>query len=253
MTPSAQPTAASAHLVLLGRFACRIGDDEVRLSPTLERVLAFLALARRRVRRHELAATLWPGHTDREAMTRLRTVLWKVPAAVRDVLVSVDTASVGLHPDAVVDLYALDGDAASVADADLLLRGRLLPGWSEEWVLVERERHRQLQLHALEDRSAACCREGRHADASRFALAAVAREPLRESARRRLVEVHLAEGNVAAALAEYDAFRRHLHAELGLPPTAALRDLVRPLLAGCTDGGPARGATGGDLPATSKL
>ena len=232
MTPSAQPTAASAHLVLLGRFACRIGDDEVRLSPTLERVLAFLALARRRVRRHELAATLWPGHTDREAMTRLRTVLWKVPAAVRDVLVSVDTASVGLHPDAVVDLYALDGDAASAAsaaDADLLLRGELLPGWSEEWVLVERERHRQLQLHALEDRSAACCREGRHADASRFALAAVAREPLRESARRRLVEVHLAEGNVAAALAEYDAFRRHLHAELGLPPTAALRDLVRPL------------------------
>ena len=231
MTTSAQPTPTTAHLTLLGRFACRVGDDEVRLSPTLERVLAYLALARRRVRRHELAATLWPGHTEREALTRLRTVLWKLPDALRGPVVCVDAASVGLHPDAVVDLHALDGGADAAPDADLLLRGGLLPGWSDEWVLVERERHRQLQLHALEDRSVACRREGRYADALRFALAAVAQEPLRESARRRLVEVHLAEGNTAAALGEYDTFRRLLDAELGLPPTAAFRELVRPLLA----------------------
>ncbi len=231
MTTSAQPTPTTAHLTLLGRFACRVGDDEVRLSPTLERVLAYLALARRRVRRHELAATLWPGHTEREALTRLRTVLWKLPDVLRGPVVCVDAASVGLHPDAVVDLHALDGGADAAPDADLLLRGGLLPGWSDEWVLVERERHRQLQLHALEDRSVACRREGRYADALRFALAAVAQEPLRESARRRLVEVHLAEGNTAAALGEYDTFRRLLDAELGLPPTAAFRELVRPLLA----------------------
>jgi DNA-binding SARP family transcriptional activator len=229
MTPRAQPSPA--HLDLLGRFSCRVGDDEVRLPPTVERALAFLALARRRVRRHELAAVLWPGHVDREALTRLRTVLWKVPAAVRDALVCVDADSVGLRPGAVVDVHALDGDAGSAPEAALLRHGELLPGWSQEWVLVERERHRQLRLHALEDRSAACRREGRHAEALRFALAAVAHEPLRESARRRLVEVHLAEGNAAAALAEYDAFRALLDAELGLPPTSALRDLVHEALA----------------------
>jgi DNA-binding SARP family transcriptional activator len=231
MTPPAHPDLPPVQLVLLGRFACRVGDDEVRLSPTLERVLAFLALARRPVRRQELAAALWPRHAEREALTRLRTVLWKVPEVVRDAVLCVDAGSVGLHPDAVVDLHVLDGVAGSAPDADLLLRGELLPGWSQEWVVLERERHRQLALHALEDRSAACCRAGRHADALRFALAAVAQEPLRESARRRLVEVHLAEGNAAAALGEYEAFRRLLDAELGLPPTAALRDLVRPLLA----------------------
>jgi DNA-binding SARP family transcriptional activator len=227
-------TTPSAHLFLVGRFGCCVAGVDVRLAPTAERVLAFLALARRPVRRQQLAGTLWPDTTDRQALARLRSTLWKVPAATRDALVHADTTDVALHPGTAVDLYDLDGDGApdgeGGAGEHLLLRGELLPGWDDDWVLVERERHRQLLLHLLEDRSAACCRRGRYSDALRFALEAVAREPLRESAHRRVVEAHLAEGNAAEALGQYGHFRKLLHTELGLAPSPAMRELVRPLL-----------------------
>jgi DNA-binding SARP family transcriptional activator len=235
MTIDAPATSAAAHLFLVGRFACRIGDDDVRLAPTAERVLAFLALARRPVRRHQLAGTLWPDVTDHQALARLRSVLWKVPVPQRAALVETDPATVALHRDAAVDLYDLDpgpdvGGPAPRHDDGPIPRGELLPGWSEEWVLVERERHRQLRLHALEDLSARACRAGRFGDALQAGLDAMAQEPLRESAHRRVIEAHLAEGNSAEALAQYEVFRTLLRDELGLPPSPAIRTLVRPLL-----------------------
>ncbi|HYO40432.1 MAG TPA: bacterial transcriptional activator domain-containing protein [Nocardioidaceae bacterium] len=42
--------------------------------------------------------------------------------------------------------------------------------------------------------------------------------------------VHLAEGNPAEALRQFHVYRRLLAHELGLPPSAAIRELVRPLL-----------------------
>lgn len=237
MTIDAPAPLAAAHLYLVGRFACRVGQDDVRLTPTTERVLAFLALARRPVRRHQLAGTLWPDVTDSQALTRLRSALWKVPAAARASLVEADATTVALHREAAVDLYALDGpapaDGAGTTDTGTeppIARGELLPGWCEEWVLVERERHRQLRLHALEDRCARACAQGRYTDALLAGLEAVAQEPLRESAHRRVIEVHLTEGNSAEALAQYESFRTLLRADLGLSPSPAIRALVRPLL-----------------------
>lgn len=42
--------------------------------------------------------------------------------------------------------------------------------------------------------------------------------------------MHLAEGNAGEALWQYDTFRRLLHAELGLPPSPAMRRLVDDVL-----------------------
>ncbi|MDP9399167.1 MAG: bacterial transcriptional activator domain-containing protein, partial [Actinomycetota bacterium] len=61
-------------------------------------------------------------------------------------------------------------------------------------------------------------------------LAAVQSEPLRESAHRRVIEVHLAEGNLGEALRQYQTYRRLVADELGLPPSPAIRRLVAPLL-----------------------
>jgi DNA-binding SARP family transcriptional activator len=224
------PAPTAAHLYLVGRFACRVDGCDLRLTPTAERVLAFLALARRPVRRHQLAGTLWPDVTDRQALARLRSALWKVPAAHRGALVEADTTTVALHATATVDLYDLDPTEPSPDAGAPIPRGELLPGWCEEWVLVERERHRQLRLHALEDRSARACGLGRFVEALEAGLEAVAQEPLRESAHRRVVEVHLAEGSAAEALTQYETFRRLLLTELGLAPSDAMRALVRPLL-----------------------
>ena len=51
-------------------------------------------------------------------------------------------------------------------------------------------------------------------------------EPLRETARQSLIEVHLAEGNQAEAIRELDRYATLLGEELGLEPTPRLRRLV---------------------------
>ncbi|MCX2946940.1 AfsR/SARP family transcriptional regulator [Lentzea sp. NEAU-D7] len=61
-------------------------------------------------------------------------------------------------------------------------------------------------------------------------LAAVQTDPLRESAHRTLVQLHLADGNPAQALRQYQTYRALLRAELGLEPSPHIHDLMRPLL-----------------------
>jgi DNA-binding SARP family transcriptional activator len=70
---------------------------------------------------------------------------------------------------------------------------------------------------------------GRYAEAIQAALAAVADEPLRESAHLAVVQVHLAEGNVVEAVRQYTAYRRTLLEELGVEPSPALEGVVKGL------------------------
>jgi DNA-binding SARP family transcriptional activator len=110
------------------------------------------------------------------------------------------------------------------------LTGELLPDWDDDWVLIEREHHRHLGLQALETLSERLLSSGRHGRALEVALAAVAKEPLRESAHRLLVRVHLADGNAVEALRQYRLFARLAYTRIGLAPSRQMEDLVRDLL-----------------------
>jgi DNA-binding SARP family transcriptional activator len=122
-----------------------------------------------------------------------------------------------MDPEAVVD---------GVMASEWAQNGELLPGWYDEWVLLERERLRQLRLHALEMLADKLTTVGRYGEAVQVAYAAVRAEPLRESAHRAVVRVHLAEGNLAEAGRAYAAFRDLLADELGVVPTILMEDLV---------------------------
>jgi DNA-binding SARP family transcriptional activator len=114
-------------------------------------------------------------------------------------------------------------------DADhrpLLVAGDLLPDWYDDWVVYERERLRQLRLHALELRCGELSRQGRYAEATDAGLAAVAGDPLRETAQRALIAAYLAEGNPSDALRQYDLYRRTLAETLGLTPSPCMHALV---------------------------
>ena len=106
----------------------------------------------------------------------------------------------------------------------------LLDAWYDEWLVVERERFRQARLHALDLLCLRLADAGRHAEAIDAGLAAVAAEPLRESAHRLLIRAHLAEGNVQEALRQYAAYEALLARELPLGPGPAIRELVTPYL-----------------------
>jgi DNA-binding SARP family transcriptional activator len=118
------------------------------------------------------------------------------------------------------------------------LARRLLPEWSEDWLLLERERWDQFRLHALENLAGQLLAEERYLNALQTALAVTAIDPIRETAHRIVIEVHLAEGNTASALLHDQHYRQLLQRELGVLPSARLDQLVQ----GLTESALAQGA-----------
>jgi len=201
-----------------------------------KRLLAFIALRRQRVERRHAAGLLWPVGSDERAAGNLRSALWRLRGADVDLLV-VDKVSLRLRDDVAVDVELVGGWAARLISgtmrpdeltivpswAEAL---ELLPGWYDDWVLLERERLRQRVLHGLEALSRHLVTAGRFAEAVEAAMVAVAVEPLRESAQRALVTAHLAEGNRVEGRRCLEAYREILRRDLGAEPAPDLTALV---------------------------
>ncbi|MGK5110689.1 MULTISPECIES: AfsR/SARP family transcriptional regulator [unclassified Geodermatophilus] len=229
----------TARVSLLDGF--RVSVDDVRAESTVsglphgvQRLIAHLSLCGRPAR-GAIAGQLWPDVPETHAHGSLRSALWRVQKAVPG-LVDVSGGAVTLAEGVSVDVREFVDWAHAVLDPGIrvdriqtpatALAGELLPGWYDDWVLLERERLRQLRMHALEVLSHKLVVAGRHGEAVQAAYAAVRDEPLRESAHRAIVRVHLAEGNLAEAMRAYRAFRDALLRELGVPPTRQMEDLV---------------------------
>ena len=229
----------SVDLHLLGGFELRLDDEVVPVTSGSQRLLGFLALHDRLLPRTYVAGTLWPEVQTRRANANLRAGLWRLPAPCRTVI-DLSAQHLQLAPSVTVDFRAAAARAQRLLDhaegcterdlgsaARLDLSNDLLPTWyDDDWVLVERERFHQLRLHALEALCERLAAAGRYGEAVDAGLAAVAAEPLRESAHRALIKAHLAEGNQGEAGRQYNLCRHLLREELGVEPSAKLRDLV---------------------------
>jgi DNA-binding SARP family transcriptional activator len=226
-------SAHETRLTLLGAFDLNVDGDSVPLPMNCQRVLAFLALNGPSLQRSYVAGSLWLDSTDDRAAGSLRSALWRVNRRRR----LVEAVGEGLR---LAEHVGVDVDAA-IAQAHRLLdpadRERpspsavslfddLLPDWYDDWVTIERERFRQLRAHALEQLCDRLSEAARFGEAIEAGLAAVKIEPLRESAHRTLMRVHLAEGNRGEALGQYRRFRALLHDELGLEPSELMEALV---------------------------
>jgi DNA-binding SARP family transcriptional activator len=223
---------------VLDTFTFRAGDRALALPSGSRKLLAFLALRDRPATRHLVASTLWPESPPQDAASSLRSALWRLkPTASAAVIV--EDLDLGPHPDVRVDIREsralahrlldptceiLPSDETASAVASLSVD--LLPGWYDDWVLIENEEWHQLRLHALEAMAAHLTQKGRWAEAVIAALAAIRAEPLRESAHGALIKVFLAEGNQMEALEGFNRYRTMLMTELGIEPTAQLTSLV---------------------------
>jgi len=226
-----------ASLSLLHAFELRCDGRLVNLPRSAQRLLAFVALHEHPLQRVYVAGTLWIDATDDRAGASLRSSLWRLNRPGH-LLVEATSTHLRLAPDVDVDLRRalavahrlLDGsaDAADLDAGEEVLRGELLPDWYDEWLLFERERFRQVSLHALEAVAERLVHAGEVARALEAALSAVRSEPLRESAHRVLIRVHLAEGNRIEALRQYELCRRLLRDRLGVEPSSQLDELLEP-------------------------
>jgi DNA-binding SARP family transcriptional activator len=234
--PRGGGVSAGARLQLLGGFELVQDGREVPLPWTAQRVLAFLALQRRPVRRPYVAGLLWLESDEGRSSGSLRSAIWRLRRPACD-LVEAVSGHLRVACTVVVDVHEVVAAASRLEDptADLngipelisTLDGELLPDWYDDWVLMERERLRQIRLHALENMCRRLVAERRYGRAVDAGLAAVRAEPLRESAHRALIEAHLAEGNHGEAVRQYQAYRGVLMRELGdTAPSTAMKELI---------------------------
>jgi DNA-binding SARP family transcriptional activator len=230
---SALVSSPSAALGLLHGFELRRGDARITLAHSAQRLIALLALRRRPVRRDWAAGALWLESSQEHANGCLRTTLWRADPAARQLVLATPT-ELALDEALTVDTDEMTAAAQRVFERDggrrelrtLQEAGELLPDWYDDWVVLERERLRQLRLHALETLCVDFTARGRYAEAVEAGLAAVMGEPLRESAQRSLIGAYVAEGNPSDALRQYQLFRDRLRRDLALAPSPSLQRLV---------------------------
>jgi DNA-binding SARP family transcriptional activator len=217
---------------LMRAFNLRSGGAPVELPHSAQRLLAFLALHDRPLLRPYVAGCLWTDAPERRAAASLRSALWRLrePGVIHATATHLrlaDGVRVDLNTAAASARRVLDGEFEPADVHALTAAGDVLPDWYDDWVLLERERFRQVRLLALEVLSRRLAEAGRMGEAIDAAILAVTIEPLRESAHRAVIVLHLQEGNVGEAIRQFETYRKLLARDLGLEPSPDLAKLIR--------------------------
>jgi DNA-binding SARP family transcriptional activator/DNA polymerase III delta prime subunit len=216
-------------------------------------LLAYLALSGgRALSRDELIEALWHHRSPADPDATLRTLLSRLRAALPEGAIEgrrelslrlgagdrldVDEAHRAIdRARSAAARGAWETAEDSACSALEVARAPLLPGHDDSpWLDGWRRRVEELAAEALELRAtAAVSREGGDLSAAEAAARElVEREPYRESAYVRLMEVHAARGNPAEALRVYEQLRTLLRDELGTSPGAGAKALHEQLLRG---------------------
>ncbi|HKG52738.1 MAG TPA: hypothetical protein VKB04_00650, partial [Anaerolineales bacterium] len=137
---------------LLGTFEVKYKKNTVSISSRpAQSLFAYLILnAGNSHRREKLAGMLWPDSLEETARDNLRHALWRIRKALppdpKIEYLLVDDLSIAFNDSAD---YGLDAGKieklSEIASADELInalsdyQGELLPGFYDEWVILERE------------------------------------------------------------------------------------------------------------------
>ena len=215
-------------------------------------LLAYLAATGTAHSREHLAGLLWTDQPEETARRNLRHALSQLQKVIGPGWIET-AGGVGLSRRLPwsVDVQRLQaavaglsstgrpGSAGALEQALAAYRGEFLQGFYvqkaahfEEWVLARREEYHLLALRGLEVVAQAALAEG---DAVK-GLAATRRllqlEPWSESAHCLQMQLLVATGQRAAALAQYESCRQVLAAELGVEPMPATTALYQQIQTG---------------------
>nr|WP_221382029.1 BTAD domain-containing putative transcriptional regulator [Actinoplanes polyasparticus] len=226
------------RLDLLDGFCLRVGHTAVEVNELAQRLIALLALRRRPVRRAVIAGTLWPQKAEARASANLRSILWRLNGAGSPPVITCSGSTLALNDHVHVDVIVLEQSGWEFLDGSPppatglgpeSLSRELLPGWYEDWVIVERERLGQLQIRFLEALVDHLRRGGNFTRAIDYAMRLVATDPLRERSQIALIRALAEEGSWGRARWQADQYRRLLHKTFG-PGAAASFAAAHPAL-----------------------
>ena len=114
-----------------------------------------------------------------------------------------------------------EGAAQLLGEAIKLYRGDFLEELYYNWVEELQSYYRDLYFEALKELIAHHGEHGRHEQVVRYGQMLLARDPYQEDVHCALMESHVALGNRAAAIDQFDGLRRMLRRELGVAPLPA--------------------------------
>lgn len=199
-----------------------------RLSLPARRLLAYLALRGGQVSRQRAVDELWPDLLEEAGRANLRRALWQLPrawteCAGEEILLQADC---DLPLARIAIARAIAGELLGFDDIDLL-SADILPGWHEEWVIADQAAFHLIRVQALEAACRSFTRVNQFALAVHAGAAAVAAEPLRESAAEALIDAHLGQGNRFEAVQCFRTLAARLNEELGIDPDTALAERVK--------------------------
>ena len=174
-------------LQLLGGFDLTVDGEPVELPSTAQRLIAFLALRRRPQTRLCIAGNLWPEKNDTRATANLRSTLWRAHFDNGECVLQCKGSMVGIVNSTWLDVWHIESVKPDSVVHDFKTNGRphyerlfddLLPGWYEDWVILERERLAQLQLRIAEALAHAVIEDGDYISATDIAYRTIALDPL---------------------------------------------------------------------------
>lgn len=232
----------SLSLYLLGKFRVEHNGQPLTNLTSLkgQALLAYLAIIRQPRSRSALAGLLWGELEEKIARSNLRTTLSKVQKIVPDSLI-VTRQTIAFNPDqhwldiALLEQVAANGEDLAKAAAlyqDELLADLQVPDALafEEWLLVERERYRQLALSVLVQLTKQTLATGRLVEGIAAARRLLEIEPWHETGHRQLMRLLYASGQRNTALIQFESCQQLLAAEFGVEPspeTVALYEQIR--------------------------
>src|SRR5262245_29446182 len=241
---------AMAHvsLTLLGGFRARLDPGPTLTLPRrkAQAVLSYLAVPLGQAHpRDKLAALLWGDWSEEQARKSLRQTLFILRKTLSDPVspwLLLDGDALALNPAAVdVDVTRFerrvaDGTPAALEEAATLYQGDFLQGLAleespfEEWLMLERERLRELALESMAKLLRHQRAVGAPDAAVQTAVRLLALDPLQEAVHRTLMGLYVGLGRRGAALRQYQACVDVLQRELHVDPEAETSALYRSIL-----------------------
>jgi predicted ATPase/DNA-binding SARP family transcriptional activator len=237
-------------IYLLGQFKLQANDLPVELpSRPAQSLLAYLVLnAGVTQRREKLASLLWPEATETNARSYLRQALWRLRKTLENGSLLwedyLNISDISITFDKLAD-YWLDADylfktgdvqpVEEMIEAISLYQGELLPGFYDEWVVLERERL-QAAYHQKMNRLIECLlQNGEWDKALKWSEQWIRLGYSPEPAFRALMRAYAGLGDQGMVSATYQRCIDSLDRELGLGPSTETTRLHDKILSGELD------------------
>ena len=236
-------TSMKRQIKLLGTFELIDGGTP---SPVMKRakgcaLLAYLIVTGHTQTREVVADLLWEADSTTQSLKNLRSLLPRIRPALPELIVTRQTLNFAAKPDTFVDFLALkkalwQKDVPQLEKTLPLYRGALMEDfylgdstYFNEWLLVEREKlHRQVST-AYQYLCNMYVEQEAWLKGIEAAQQWVTLDNLNEDAAFWLMTFLGGNGQLQAALRQYDQYRDYLWQELGTQPTAQITALAQQL------------------------